>query len=189
MTKVERTLFGRLIKDSKYYLEFGLGGSTIYALKHSRAVIYSVESSLQWIEKMRKYRIIKHFEKNRLFIHYVDIGPVGDLGYPMGNDFSLYEKYTSEIFEKINIGLIDLVLVDGRFRVACILKLLLEGYKVNMGLRCMIHDFWNREDYKTVLEFVDPICSKENLVVFKIKEDLDLKAVQKCYELYKYNPK
>jgi hypothetical protein len=64
MSKNEKVIFDEAIKESRHYLEFGLGGSTLRALLKSKARIYTVESSLEWLNYMRKYMIVWFFEKN-----------------------------------------------------------------------------------------------------------------------------
>ena len=58
--KKEKSLFDRSIKDSQYYLEFGLGGCALRALQKSKAKIFTVGSDFMWINYMRKY-IFKAF--------------------------------------------------------------------------------------------------------------------------------
>lgn len=45
MSGNEKILFDKKIRKSKYFLEFGIGGSTVRALTKSDAVIFSVDSS------------------------------------------------------------------------------------------------------------------------------------------------
>ena len=74
MTKNEKFLFDRKIRNSNNYLEFGLGGSTLRALRKSRAKIYTVESSPEWLSSVRKYLVFRYFENKRVFVSLVDIG-------------------------------------------------------------------------------------------------------------------
>ena len=86
MSDNEKTVFDKAIRKSENYLEFGLGGSSLRAIQKSRAKIYAVESSREWIAHMRKYMILRYFENRRLFISYVDIGPTRNWGYPESNN-------------------------------------------------------------------------------------------------------
>ncbi len=188
MTEEEKNIFNEKIKNSTSYLEFGLGGSTIRALQKSRAKIHTVESSCEWINYMRKYFIIRYLENKRLNIHHVDIGPTREWGYPESNDFKkLFPDYSSTVFNAIDSSAIDLAIVDGRFRVACTLKIILECH-ANNKLEIIIHDFWNREEYHLVLKYLDVIDRVDSLGVFSIKNNIDLKPVNTDYETYKFNP-
>lgn len=188
MSKDEKVIFDDAIYESSHYLEFGLGGSSLRALQKSKANIYTVESSSEWINYMRKYVMLKHLENKRLHIFYVNIGPTLDWGYPgPDNDKNLFEAYSSEVFESIDKKLIDLALVDGRFRVACVLKIILSCYE-NSNLKILIHDFWDREQYHHVLKYLDPLKRSDTIGLFSIKENVDIKSVEKDYTAYKFNP-
>ena len=188
MSDSEKSIFNEIIKGSHYYLEFGLGGSTLRALQKSQATIYTVESNPEWIKYMRKYIYFKYFENKRLHIFPVNIGPVHHWGYPESDNFKEhFEKYSSSIFQAIDSKLLDLALVDGRFRMACTLKIILECHK-NNNIKILIHDFWNRPHYKVVLKYLDTVNKVDTLGLFSIKKDIDLKSVKIDYDIYKSNP-
>lgn len=188
MSKDEQAIFDAAIKESHHYLEFGLGGSTFRALQKSKAKIYTVESSSDWINQMQQYFVIRYFENKRLYIFPVNIGPTRDWGYPKSDNYqNLFEAYSSNIFELINRKSIDLVLVDGRFRVACTLKTILSCHENNC-LRILIHDFWNREQYHVLLKYLDTVKKSDSIGLFSIKKNIDISIVEKEYEAYKLNP-
>lgn len=188
MSKNEIEIFDDEIKKAEHYLEFGLGGSTLRAIQKSNAVIYTVESSSEWIKFMRKYLIIRYFEKSRLKIFSVNIGATVDWGYPDTDEtLDIFENYSSEIFDLIDAELIDLVLVDGRFRVACTLKSILKCHE-NKNLRILIHDFWNREKYHIVLKYLEPVRRSDTIGLFSIKDNVDIESVRLDYTSYKLNP-
>jgi cystathionine beta-lyase family protein involved in aluminum resistance len=188
MTKNEKRLFDRKLKEAKHYLEFGLGGSTLRALQHSNVHVYAVESSLDWISYMRQYRFLRRFENNRLTIHHVDIGPTGNFGFPasdQGQD--CFADYSSSIYKIIDHKKIDLAIIDGRFRVACVLKLILTCHD-NEKLDILFDDFWHRERYHPVLKYLDTKEKADSMGLFTIKKDLDLQQVNEDYQAYKLNP-
>ena len=45
MSELEKELFDKKVKQSKVYLEFGMGGSTFRVLEKSKAKIYSIDST------------------------------------------------------------------------------------------------------------------------------------------------
>lgn len=187
MSKPEKAIFDKAINDSHHYLEFGLGGSTLRAIQKSKAIIYTVESSPEWLKYMRQYVIIGYSENKRLNIFPVNIGPTLDWGYPAPeNSQELFEAYSSSVFESVDKKLIDLVLVDGRFRVACTLKSIIECYE-NNNLKILIHDFWHREQYHIVLRYLDTVSKADTIGLFSIKKNIDIESVKKDYESYKLN--
>ncbi|MFP4370565.1 MAG: hypothetical protein ACLFR2_13390, partial [Candidatus Kapaibacterium sp.] len=159
----------------------------IRTLIKSKANIYTIDTSVGWIKRIKKYTIIKKNLNSRIFIYHVDVGPTIHWGFPAGEEFrEKFPGYSSEIFTKVNKKNIDTVLIDGRFRVACTLNTILELHE-NEKLKIMIHDFWDREKYHIVLKYLDVIDSAERLGVFKIKNQVNLDLVRKDYEKYKYN--
>jgi hypothetical protein len=82
---------------------------------------------------------------------------------------------------------VDTVLVDGRFRVACTLRTILECHQ-NTNLRILIHDFSGRENYQVLRKYLHEVARVESLAVFTVKEDLDISSVMSDYEQYKYDP-
>lgn len=188
MSRGEKAVFDETIKRASHYLEFGMGGSTLRAIQKSDAVIYTVESSPGWVAHMRGYASIKRSEKTRLHIFPVEIGPVGNWGYPTSDDFKdRFESYSSEVFRSINPELVDLALIDGRFRVACALKVILECH-ANKRIEIMVHDFWERSHYHLLLRYLDVVKRIDSLALFSIKQDVDLNLVKKDYDEYKFKP-
>ena len=186
MSAAEQELFDRSVKKSKLYLEFGMGGSTFHALQKSNARIYSIDSSQEWINKMREYWYIRIMELTRLSLIFVDIGPVKQWGRPIGDNPALFPNYSAGIFKTIRKDKVDTVLVDGRFRVACTLRTILECH-ANKRLQILIHDFWNRPQYHVVLRYLDVVAQRDTLGVFEVKKGIDLNAVQSDYETYKFD--
>ena len=188
MTQKERELFDRKIRNSAAYLEFGMGGSTFRALQKSNTKVYCIESSKDWISMMREYWWIRSMETERLAVYHVDIGPPKEWGIPSSEESKeLFPNYSGIIYNMIPKKNIDTILIDGRFRVACALKAILECNS-NSNLQILIHDFSIRPNYHIVLEYLDEVETADTLSVFKIKEKLDYDLVREAYEKYKYLP-
>lgn len=188
MSHDEKVIFDDAIKESHHYLEFGLGGSTLRAIQKSKAKIYSVESSPEWTSEMRKYFVLRYFENKRLYVFPVNIGPTRVWGHPESdNNQNLFEAYSSSIFGSIDRKAIDLALVDGRFRVACTLKIILSCHE-NKNLKILIHDFWNRKQYHVVLKYLDIVKKADTIGLFTIKNNVDIESAKKEFVAYKLNP-
>ena len=149
MSRRETALYRRLVRDSSGIVEFGCGRSTLLALRHSRTRIYSVESDRDWIERLlNRRRVRRAVESRRLCFHHSDLGPVSEWGWPVNPLLAKQTvTYYSAIWSRVNNGTIDLVLVDGRFRVACAI----EALRHCPDATIVIHDFWNRPHYHDVL--------------------------------------
>jgi len=188
MTHDEQLVFDETISKSQHYLEFGMGGSTLRALQKSHAHIYSVESSSEWISQMREYALFRHAENRRLHIFAVNIGPTQDWGFPLpDNDRTLFEAYSSAVFESIDAQAIDVALVDGRFRVACALQIISRCYE-NKKLKILIHDFVDRPEYHILLKHLDIKTMADRIILANIKRTVDIECLIQQYEAYKHNP-
>lgn len=189
MSNGEKRIFDAAIKRSKNYLEFGVGGSTLRAIQKSNAHIYAVESSSEWLSQVRKYQIFKNAEKHRLHVYSVDIGPTQKWGHPLpDNNREWFPAYSTKIFNEIDKDSLDLVLVDGRFRVACALQVILQCH-ANPSLQILFHDFWDREHYHVVLKYLDVVEKFDTLGLFTVKRDIDMVEVENDFEAFKYDPK
>lgn len=186
MSDNEIALFNKAIKNARVYLEFGMGGSTFHVLKNSNAVVYSIDSCQNWINGMKNYSYIRRMEKKRLKLFHVNIGKTRKWGFPEDNNHQyLFPGYSNSVFKKTGIDA-DTVLIDGRFRVACTLRTILE-YSDNVNLRLIFHDFWNRPDYHIVLKYLTETESADTMCVLRMKSNVDLDAVAADYEKYKFN--
>ena len=65
----------------------------------------------------------------------------------------------------------DLILVDGRFRVAAALESL---PRMRSDAKLVVHDFWNCEQYQVILPFFECVDRTDTLAVFRRKEELRL---------------
>ncbi len=166
------------------YLEFGSGGSTFLALLYSQMKITSIESSLEWLTYLRKWNLITHaLKEKRLDFHHIDIGRVGAWGTPLDMDRKeSFPNYSSQIFQSKND--FDIVFIDGRFRIACVLATLLY---CNPNTKILIHDFNNRPQYHKIIEFLDFVDTCDSLAEFRPKDNIDRTKLLVAYEDFKYN--
>jgi len=190
MTENEQKLFLEYISGAKVYLEFGSGGSTVATLMHSTAQVYSVEASSEWICSLRKkFEIIEKSEKEgRLQLIYADIGNVGNWSYPVKEEIETnkekFSNYHKHIFSQHpQIKQADIVLIDGRFRVACCLQILLEMSK---NTTIIIHDYWVRPEYHILKKYVTYIDGVDKSMVCKRKMGVSDNDILTEYEKYIY---
>ena len=77
------------------------------------------------------------------------------------------------------------MLVDGRFRVACALQLLLRSRKKTP--RILVHDFTPREYYHVLLKFFDVIEQADTAVILERKEPVLFADVALCLQMYQFD--
>lgn len=187
MTKDEMKLLHSYIDSSNHYLEFGSGESTIYASNvPTIKTIDSVESSDIFInENLKPNAVIANaISAGKLVFHIIDIGETTAWGLPINESKRhLWPNYSLSIFSQKSNH--DLVLVDGRFRVACTLNCILNTPE---NCKIIIHDFWKRPAYHIVLEYLDVQNRFDTLGVFTRKRDIDSGDLQALIKEYQYLP-
>jgi sulfur transfer complex TusBCD TusB component (DsrH family) len=178
--KNDKKMFYKYLDKAKNYFEFGSGGSTYQAsLRKNIINIFSVESDLTWINKLKT-----HDCKNVNYI-FVDIETiVNTWGYP-GNDCSLAKKinYSDQIL--LISDDIDLILIDGRFRVACCLKSL---KKIKDNCYIVFDDFLNRPQYHIILDYCSIIEKTDDNCMVILKKNNDIVISEELIAKYEDIP-
>jgi hypothetical protein len=187
--KNDLIMFRRYLNNASNYLEFGSGGSTIEVLKNNNIrSIYTIENDITWFNKLTN--IIKNNnldnDKDFEFIYIPMKVKKNFWGHPIKEvSQTVHRSYTDILYniEPSNLYKLDLILIDGRYRVACLLKL----YNL-ISEDCVIlfDDFINRKYYNIVLDYYNIIEKglDNRMVVMKKKPGLTVnkKLIEK-YEL------
>lgn len=186
----ETNLFVKHIINSKSYLEFGCGGSTFLLCYVSNAKIFSIDSDKNFIDFISQNQTLAQIlgeGESRLKFFHIDTGEVGMWGVPKNDSKkSQFPQYSQKVFEILSpkeIDSIDTYFVDGRFRVACVLSILLH---CNAQAKIIIHDFWDRAHYHAVLEFLEVIDRVDTLAVFALKPNIDKTRVKSLLREYEF---
>ena len=188
MSQAELGVLHEYIGRSKSYLEFGSGESTKYAVSvPSLTTINSVESSSEFLQNhfMQTPEIQQAVNQGRLTFHTFDFGEMGKWGHLKSRKKKhLWPNFALAVFSQPQNP--DLVLIDGRFRVASTLSTILN---TPQDTKIMIHDFWNRPRYHILLNFLDVESQVDTLGVFTKKSVLKTKKMQSLLRKYQYLPK
>jgi hypothetical protein len=166
MAPDEFEVFARLYRAASRIVEFGAGGSTVFAAAETGASIVTVESDSAWIAKLSRQKAVRKAEdEGRLRLIHVDIGPTGKWGHPVDNSamdrWPLYPEAPWTLTEAP-----DLVFIDGRFRRACMLASIRNAPDATV----MVHDFWGRPAYHSALDFFEVEERAGSLAVLRAKE-------------------
>ena len=152
MSENEIKAFLYFMKPENIYFEFGSGGSTNLA-SYYKLKTYSVESNLQWHEKLKKNGIIANYIT-------VDLN-AGLYGYPgKKTNITDWKRYIQSYKKEYNA---DIILIDGRFRIACALDIF---SKIRNDTIILIHDYASRKQYHILERFYIKIKTWENLSLF-----------------------
>lgn len=188
MTEAEIDVLRECFSKATSLVEFGSGGSTLLAVRSpSLRRIWSVESDPAWIVKLRGLPEVSQAESTgRLRFVHADIGRTGEYGMPL--EPSAEERwpgYYQAIWTDPETAAADLVLVDGRFRVACALEALA---RCRPHMILLFHDFWNRTPYHPVLAFTDWLGSCDSLAILRRKSAIDPVKLEAVRHLHRLNP-
>lgn len=183
MSDAELTLFNCALQGKRHILEFGIGGSTYRLAASAAESVFSVESDVEWIRKLAEDEALQpHLASGKLRIHHADIGSTRFGGHPAQKpETDRYANYWLSPWRLVQPDKVDLLFVDGRFRVACALSALLNG---SPNLTVGIHDFWNRPEYGMLLKYFNCACRAEKLGIFFPNSDIDRGAV--IQDLWRY---
>jgi hypothetical protein len=122
----ETALLKRYYAAAETILEYGSGGSTVLAARWGRRT-FSVESDKAWAD-----RIAAHVApiSDQVTIHYAGVGPTGLWGVPVKSRFyPQFHRYALSVWDRPDFVQPDLVLIDGRFRAACLVAVMLRTTK------------------------------------------------------------
>lgn len=185
MTAAEVNLFHREVSQARHVVEYGVGGSTLMAVKAGCERICSAETDKDWIKKAQTHpKLQAAMADGRLVIQHADIGHVGRWGMPLNKTLRKnWLTYPTEPWKAADATKVDMVFVDGRFRVASTLSSALLGHK---DLRVLVHDMTKRpRRYRPIYSFMDELEQVDSLSVFVRKKgipDAELMA-QACRSL------
>ena len=182
----DKQMFYKYLDKSTVYFEFGSGGSTYQSsIRPNIKKIYSVESDLEWSNKLKD--ILKNETKIDFIYNEMDALP-NNWGNPGPNSTELQRKSYSERILFLNnndSNKIDLVLIDGRFRVACCLKCF---EKINNNCFIAFDDFLDRPGYHIVLNYYDIVEQTQDnrMVILKKKQNIS-NVSKELIEIYEKN--
>ena len=174
-----------LFKDSVSgigcYGEYGCGKSTKWILNNTSAKVISVDTSSEWVEEVKSDN---KDNNQRLNIHYVNLGSIGNWGLPIDysrkENFSTYTDYIWQQKEKPK-----LVLIDGRFRVCCFLSTLKYAEE---GTKIIFDDYVDRPHY----HFVEKYLPRNNedgrqcLFIVPDKSKIDVDELEKDINFFRF---
>jgi hypothetical protein len=174
-----------LMKSARTYFEFGTGGSLFLAAEAGVDESMSVDNAMRWVRTVREAAIVRRRLGSRARFVYVDTGgAASNLGRPRRNlgssqrEYFMRERYP---LYPLSLSLApfvpDLILVDGRFRVACALRAL---FSIPRTTLLIIHDY-HRTGYHHVELFYDRLFQVRRLAVFRPKIVYDARLAFAMY--------
>jgi hypothetical protein len=117
--------------------------------------VFSVESDRDWADRMAHHVATL---SDKAHVHWADVGPTGPWGVPMKpRDFRKFHGYALSVWDRPDFVEPDLVLIDGRFRAACLVAVMLRATK---PVTVLFDDYLKRRYYHGV----ERLARKEEMV-------------------------
>ena len=151
--------FRNQLVRARNYLEYGSGGSTVLANQMVTNLV-SVDSDAGLLADVRR-KLAQNDRRAMAKLIHVNIGMTVDWGFPVFQKptrrrVRRWEEYAKAPWRYFRIigQQPDLVLVNGRFRVACVLESLLSLSPLS-ETRILVDDYIGRPEYTVVEEYAD----------------------------------
>lgn len=164
-----RARFLECLDRGGIYVEYGAGGSTIAAARcPGISHVITVDTSAEWLRRVAA-EIEEDFRKKWSPIH-LDVGEVGEWGWPRGRShIAEWRTYATAPWKRAASLRLDpdLVLIDGRFRVASLCASLLLG---RPGTVILFDDYASRPEYHRVETFAAPVTLHGRMAEFAVPE-------------------
>ncbi len=143
----------QIYAQSDVILEYGSGGSTVLASEMPNKRIFTVENDVKWAEKMRRY-IEQEPHASPAVIHTVDIGATGPWARPVDDtNWRVFHTYPLSVWDREDFIEPDVVLIDGRFRVACFVATLM---RIKKPTTVLFDDYGDRDYYHQIERLAKP---------------------------------
>ena len=187
MTDKEAAFFRQALERCRHYLEYGAGGSTLAAVEAPSVIrATTVESDAEFF----KTRVLPHtpiqkaLADKRLFVHAVDVGQTDAWGMPRdASKKALWPNYSAAPYQNSDCHP-DLILVDGRFRIACCLMAALNAPDATV----LVHDYNARPTYRIVEDFFEIERRVDSIAQLRRRRAVPESKIQPVWERYAASP-
>jgi len=147
-------------------LEYGSGGSTVMAAEMPGKTVFSVESDPGWAAELQAY-LDSAALAAAVRLHPVDIGKTGAWGAPVSDaGWRRYHRYPLSVWDRPDFGHPDVVLIDGRFRAACFMAVML---RIAAPVTVLFDDYKGRKPYHRVEAFAAPVAHVGRMARFELQ--------------------
>lgn len=164
MPELEAEALGAAYRGAKVILEYGSGGSTALAVDMGKTV-FSVESDAIWFANMQAY-FAGRPEKGAVTLHHANIGPTKKWGMPAGTDaFRRFPDYALSVWDLPGFVHPDVVLIDGRFRPACLLA---TAFRITRPVTVLFDDYTERAAYHGIEQMIKPKAFHGRMAEFAV---------------------
>ncbi len=169
MPRAEAAALRAAYAEARVVLEYGSGGSTLVAAKGAGRVVFSVESDPAWAAMMGDW-FASNPPAGKVNLHPVDIGPTKDWGRPAdASGAAHWPDYAFSVWEREDFRHPDVVLIDGRFRVACFVA---TAIGIRRPVTVLFDDYARRAPYHRVERIAAPAGRVGRMALFDLTPGL-----------------
>ena len=170
--------FRDVLASTSHYLEYGSGASTIAAWQSATTVV-SVDNDRRYLRAVATALAKSAITPARFSLIHVNTGISKRWGFPLfkaptRRRLQRWQRYAAAPWTFLDAHAIqpDTILVDGRFRVACVLESLLH---LREGSRCtiLVDDYSDRPEYSIIETFATHEARYGSMAVLRKKTDFD----------------
>jgi hypothetical protein len=172
------------------YIEYGSGGSTIEAAERE-AFVVAVESSLVWARSVNKALVKSGIAQEQASVIYCSLGPTVGWGYPIdvaptARNLSRWRNYVRRPWKDIENRKVRgvRVLVDGRFRMACVAFSFYYSLKHCINSKVILDDFEGRAEYIQLLDYCDVSERVGRAAVLEVKRGVKSETLLEASEKF-----
>lgn len=170
------------------FVEYGAGGSTLLAAGGGSVVI-SAELSRRWAVAVSR-ALPAHADARSKVLH-ADVGITGDWGWPFDRrqtqrNVARWTNYVKCPWTYLqSLGLCpEVVLVDGRFRVACAAFSMMVSAKNGWSPRIFVDDYRDRPQYQVLETIGLCVCMHGRMAEFVLRTPFDETLAMSTFEQY-----
>ena len=163
LPEAEAALLRTTYDGAGVILEYGAGGSTVLAASLAKTAVISVESDMAWVLRMQAW-LQANAAPVPVILHHADIGATRKWGFPQTTDKpDRWPGYALSIWDHPRFQHPDVVLVDGRFRLACLLTTL---FRITRPVRVLCDDYAGRASYHKIEALTGPPAMTGRMAAF-----------------------
>jgi len=181
--------FREVLAHTTHYLEYGSGVSTLVAWQVAQSVV-TVDNDRRYLRAVAKALASASASPERFNLIHVDTGITKQWGFPLfraptPRRLQRWRRYAAAPWAFLDAHAIqpDTILVDGRFRVACVLESLLH---LRDGSPCtiLVDDYADRPEYAVVEAFATRVSIHGLMATLRMRPDFDRAACLRVLPQY-----
>jgi hypothetical protein len=186
MATQSKDYFVSRLEVAENYFEYGSGASTVMAAQRCDRII-TVESDRTFLKAVLGK---VNGQRATVFPVYVRTGWTREWGFPVFRRPTVsrseaWKNYPRAMWdEAARLGIVpDLVLIDGRFRVACVAESFLR-LEPNASCEFLMDDFTCRQEYAVLLDVISNVRCYDRLISFERPANFDRAACEMLLQRY-----